>query len=121
MIRREMVFLKLALVLIQMVILFMLAPVTKEFIAPLTGDFVINTVTYVILFLLHAYAYQVCVKSRVPKGGHLVSIAAVMFQGSWILYLVATVVLIIEMFSLLTRRGSFNHKVKKVKPPKLNS
>ena len=116
-----MVFLKLALVLIQMVILFMLAPVTKEFIAPLTGDFMINTVTYVILFLLHAYAYQVCVKSRVPKGGHLVSIAAVMFQGSWILYLVATVVLIIEMFLLLTKHSSFKQRVKKVKSPKHSS
>lgn len=116
-----MAFLKLALVLIQLVIIVMLAPMTKEFIAPLTGDFVINTVTYVILFLLHAYAYQVCVKSRVPKGGHLVSIAAVMFQGSWILYLVATVVLIIEMFLLLTKHSSFKQRVKKVKSPKHSS
>ena len=105
MIRREMGLFKLALVLIQIVIILMLAPMTKEFVAPFMGGVVLNTVTYVILFCLHAYAYQVCLKSRMPKAGHVVSVAA-------------TVLLGFEMLLLLTKHWPFKHKVKKVNSPK---
>ena len=118
MIRREMGLFKLALVLIQIVIILMLAPMTKEFVAPFMGGVVLNTVTYVILFCLHAYAYQVCLKSRMPNAGHVVSVAAVMFQSCWVLYLVATILLGFEMLLLLTKHWPFKHKVKKVNSPK---
>ena len=80
MIRKEIGYLKLTTVLIQLLIILMLAPVTKNFVDQLFGGLLINELTLFILFLLHGYTYRECSRSRMLKSGHLFGITAVMFQ-----------------------------------------
>lgn len=107
MIRKEIGFLKLTIVVIQLLVILLLAPVTRNFVEQLFGGLWINEVTLVILFLLHAYTYRECSRSRMLKGGHLFGIVAVMFQISIPLYILSTLILSVETYLLLANRWPF--------------
>ncbi|MDE5977712.1 MAG: hypothetical protein K2G70_04505 [Turicibacter sp.] len=107
MIRREIGFLKLTIVLVQVLIILLLAPVTQSFVEELFGGLWMNQLTFMILFLLHAYTYCQCCRSRMLKGGHLFGIVAIMFQGSLPLYFLATLILAVETYLLLANRWPF--------------
>ena len=103
-IRKEIGYLKLTTVLIQLIIILMLAPVTKNFVEQLFGGLLINELTLFILFLLHGYTYRECSRSRMLKSGHLFGITAVMFQVSIPLYVLSTLILGVETYLLLSNR-----------------
>ena len=122
MIRKEIGYLKLTTVIIQLLMILLLAPVTHHFIDYLFGGLVINELTLSILFLLHAYTYRECSRSRMLKSGNLFGVVAVMFQTSIPLYVLSTIVLSVETYLLLTNRWPFKkapiNQLKKVNPPK---
>ena len=119
MIRKEIGYLKLTTVLIQLLIILMLAPVTKNFVDQLFGGLLINELTLFILFLLHGYTYRECSRSRMLKSGHLFGITAVMFQVSIPLYVLSTLILGVETYLLLANRWPFKgnsvNQIKKIK------
>lgn len=107
MIRKEIGFLKLTLVVIQLLIILLLAPVTHTFVEHLFGGLVINELTLFILFLIHAYTYRECSRSRMLKMGHLFGTLVVLFQASIPLYVLSTLVLSVETYLLLANRWPF--------------
>lgn len=119
MIRKEIGFLKLTIMLIQLLIILLLAPITQNFVAQLFGGLLINKLTLFILFLLHGYTYRECSRSRMLKSGHLFGIAAVMFQISIPLYVLSTLILSVETYLLLANRWPFKadpvKQIKKIK------
>ena len=119
MIRKEIGYLKLTTVLIQLLIILMLAPVTKNFVDQLFGGLLINELTLFILFLLHGYTYRECSRSRMLKSAHLFGITAVMFQVSIPLYVLSTLILGVETYLLLANRWPFKgnsvNQIKKIK------
>ena len=118
-IRKEIGYLKLTTVLIQLLIILMLAPVTKNFVDQLFGGLLINELTLFILFLLHGYTYRECSRSRMLKSGHLFGITAVMFQVSIPLYVLSTLILGVETYLLIANRWPFKansvNQIKKIK------
>ena len=122
MIRKEIGYLKLTTVLIQLLIILMLAPVTKNFVDQLFGGLLINELTLFILFLLHGYTYRECSRSRMLKSGHLFGITAVMFQVSIPLYVLSTLILGVETYLLIANRWPFKansvNQIKKIKKSK---
>lgn len=119
MIRKEIGFLKLGAICLQIVFMLLLIPATQLWTSQLLGGFIINSFSLMVLLLLHAYTYRECSRSRMPKVGHLVSVIAVAIQVSLPLYLIATLVLGFEAYVVLANRlplklGQLN-KPKKVK------
>ncbi len=119
MIRKELALLKLGIICLQVILMLLLIPSTQSITSQLFGGLVINPLTLGILFLLHAYTYRECSRSRMPKTGHLLGVLAVAFQLSLPVYLISTLVLLIESYLLLSNRlpSSFKrlNQVKKVK------
>lgn len=104
MIRKELALLKIGIICLQIILMLLLIPSTQVFTSWLLGGFMINQLTLLMLFLLHAYTYRECGRSRMPKTGHLLGVIATAIQLSIPLYLLSTVVLIIESYLLLSNR-----------------
>lgn len=122
MIRKELGYLKLTTVIIQLLMILLLAPATHRFMDFLLGGVVMNGLTLTILFLLHAYTYRECSRNRMLKCGHLFGVVAVMFQTSIPLYVLSTIVLSVETYLLLANRWPFKkrsvNQLRKINPPK---
>ena len=104
MIRKEIGFLKLGTIFLQIVFMLLLIPATQLWTSRLLGGFIINSFSLVVLLLLHAYTYRECSRSRMPKIGHLVGIIATARQVSFPLYLIATLILGFESYVVLANR-----------------
>lgn len=119
MIRKELALLKLGIICLQIVLMLLLLPSTQLITSQLLGGLVTNPLTLGILFLLHAYTYRECSRSRMPKTGHLLGVLAVAIQFSFPIYLLSTLVLGIESYLLLSNRLPSSierlNRVKKVK------
>ena len=108
--KKELGYFKLSLIGIQVLLILLLAPLTQEFLIELFQGVIINGFTLGILFILNAYGYYKCWQHQFPKGGHLVSIMALAFQISVPLYIIATLILVIECYLLLTNQIPFHLK-----------
>ena len=104
MIRKELAFLKIGIIFLQCILMLLLIPSTQLITSQLLGGFMINQLTLIILFLLHAYTYRECGRSRMPKTGHLLGIIATAIQLSIPLYILSTLVLAAESYLLLSNR-----------------
>ena len=104
MIRKEIGFLKLGTIFLQIVFMLLLIPATQLWTSRLLGGFIINSFSLVVLLLLHAYTYRECSRIRMPKIGHLVGIIATAIQVSFPLYLIATLILGFESYVVLANR-----------------
>lgn len=104
MIRKELAFLKIGIIFLQCILILLLMPITQLITSQILGGFMINQLTLIILFLLHAYTYHECGRSRMPKIGHLLGIIATAIQLSIPLYILSILVMAVESYLLLSNR-----------------
>lgn len=119
MIRKEIGILKLCTIFLQLIFILLLIKASYGWTTYLLGGFTINVFSLIVLLLLHAYTYRECSRSRMPKIGHLIGIIAVAIQVSVPLYILATLILGFESYTVLANRLPFKldrlNKPKKVK------
>ena len=110
MLRKEIGYLKLSIVMIQILIILLGAPLTREFLEQLLNGAIMNTVTLFVLFALNAYGYGISAKNKFPKIGHMVGFLAIAIQSSLPLFIIATAILATESYLLLTDQFPFDLK-----------
>ena len=108
--QKELGYFKLSLIGIQVLLILLFAPLTSEFLIDLFQGVIINSFTLSVFLLLNAYGYYKCWQHQLPKGGHLASIVALAFQMSVPLYIIATLILVIECYLILTEQIPFQIK-----------
>jgi len=107
---KEIGYLKLSLVVFQLLLILLGAPLTHDFLFDLLNGAVINTVTLSVLFSLNAYAYYKSAQNKFPKCGHMVCFVAIAIQSSLALFVISTGILAAESYLLITDQIPFNIK-----------